>query len=79
MKKFECDCIKSMELVKSYKNSMNSKKSSYLAIPKYGKYNQLKNETYDLQSTNSKIAIMIKMIIDHMSMHCSINMWNSRQ
>ena len=35
--------------------------------------NQQKNETYNLQCKNNKITMMIKVIFDRITMHCSIN------
>ena len=69
--KYECECIKNMEWVKSYKNY---KKFTYLAVPEYVRLNWQNNETNDLLCTNRKIMITITILIGGISMHCSINM-----
>ena len=53
-------------------------KCSYLAVTNYDRLNQQKNEAYNLQCTNITIMTTIKITIDHMSMHCSINMQNPK-
>ena len=45
-----------------------------LMLPMVFSYIKTNNDTYDLQWTSSKIMMTITIIIDHMSLHCSINM-----
>ena len=69
---YECKCIKNMEWVKLWKNCINSKQITaliYLSLM----------IIYSIEKILKVITFKITMTIDHMSMHCSINMYNSKR
>ena len=78
--KCECECIENMEYVELYRLFLVETNTwYYLAAPNNGWLNQQSNETYDLKLTNSKILMPRTLIINCMSMHCSIKMYNLKQ
>ena len=54
------------------------KKCPHLAVDDNGGMNRINNESYDLQCTNSKIMITIRIITECLSMHCGINIQKSK-